>query len=319
VEDPAHPAVTDLAPGFVIFDEIYQFRDFSRDSVRVLMTLDTHSVDLAAAGVNPDTEDFPLTWSRRYGMGRVFYTALGHFESTWRDPRFSQMMLQAMLWLTGQTDGDATPRPAKRAAFLPNAIGNSASLDPRMTIAPGSLITLFGSNLTAGSALAGDPHKPPYKLAGSILKLNGVIVPLLYASPSQVNAYVPFDLEPNPTNFEVQLIAAGGGPSGTVTALLAPAAATPGVFSTTATRDAVTLWGTGFGPVQPDGDLQTTITKPTVTIAGQPAAVIFSGLAPGWIGLYQINVPIPVGINFPALLDLQFGGYEHRVVLNPQP
>ena len=319
VEDPAHPAVTALAPNVSLFDEIYQFRDFSRDSVRVLMTLDTHSVDLAAAGVNPDTEDFPLTWCRRYGMGRVFYTALGHFESTWRDPRFSQMMLQAMLWLTAQTDGDATPRPAKPPSFLPNAIGNSASLDPRMTIAPGSLITLFGSNLTAGSALAGDPHNPPYKLAGSTLKLNGVTVPLLYASPSQVNAYVPFDLQLHGTTFELQLIAAGGGPSGTVTAPLTAAEATPGVFTTTATRDAVTLWGTGFGPVQPSGDLQVTVIKPTIAIAGQPATILFSGLAPGWIGLYQINVPIPVGINFPALLDLQFGGYEHRVVLNPQP
>ena len=319
VEDPAHPAVTDLAPNVSLFDEIYQFRDFSRDSVRVLMTLDAHSVDLAAAGVNPNTEDFPLTWCRRYGLGRVFYTALGHFESTWRDPRFSQMMLQAMLWLTGQTDGDATPRPPKPPSFLPNAIGNSAGLEPRMTIAPGSLITLFGSNLTAGSTLAADPHNPPYKLAGSILKLNDITVPLLYASPSQINAYVPFDLEPQGTNFDLKLIAAGGGPSGTVTALLMAAEATPGVFTTTATRNSVTLWGTGFGPVQPSGDLQTTITKPTVTIAGQSATVLFSGLTPGWIGLYQINVAVPPAISFPALLDFQFGSYEHRVVLNPQP
>jgi type 1 glutamine amidotransferase len=142
VEDPTHPAATHLAPGFSLLDEIYQFRELSRDAVRVLMTLDAHSVDLAAPGTNPNTEDFPLAWCRRYGMGRVFYTALGHLESTWRDPRFSQMMLQAMLWLTGQTEGDATPRPAKPPSFLPDAIGNSAGLQPHMTIASGSLILL---------------------------------------------------------------------------------------------------------------------------------------------------------------------------------
>jgi type 1 glutamine amidotransferase len=72
VEDPQHPAVAQLSPGFSILDEIYQFRDFSRDHVRVLMTLDSHSVDLGAPGVNPATEDFPLAWTRTYGAGRVF-------------------------------------------------------------------------------------------------------------------------------------------------------------------------------------------------------------------------------------------------------
>lgn len=112
VEDPDHPAVSHLQPSFSILEEIYQFRDFSRDRVRVLMKLDTSSVDLRAPGTNPDTQDFPLAWCRQYGEGRVFYTALGHFESTWRDERFQQMLLQALLWLTGQVEGDATPRPA---------------------------------------------------------------------------------------------------------------------------------------------------------------------------------------------------------------
>ena len=317
VEDPAHPAVAHLAPGFSLLDEIYQFRDFSRDSIRVLMTLDTHSVDLSAQGVNPNTEDFPLAWCRRYGAGRVFYTALGHFESTWRDPRFSQMMLRAMLWLTGQTEADAAPRPPKPPAFLPDAIGNSAGLEPRMTIAPGSLITLFGSNLTAGSQSIGDPHDPPFKLAGTVLKLNDAGLPLLYASPSQINAYVPFHLDARGSNYDLQLTSAGGGPSGTVTVQLKAADATPGIFTATVTRQSVTLWATGLGPVQPSGDLQVTALQPTVTIAGQPAPVLFSGLAPGWFGLYQVNIRMPDGISFPAFLDFSFGTYQHRLVLNP--
>ncbi len=319
VEDPQHPAVTRLAPGFSILDEIYQFSDFSRDRVRVLLTLDTHSVDLGARGVNAGSEDFPLAWSSRYGAGRVFYTALGHFESTWRDPRFANMMLQAMLWLTGQVDGDASPRPAKQPSFLPDAIANSASFQPRMTIATGSLVTLFGSNLTTGSAVAADPQHPPYKLAGTTVKLNGTLVPLLYASASQINLYVPFDLEQHEGRYVLQLTAAGGGPSGTVTAALSATRFTPGIFTLTGNRTAVTLWGTGFGPVQPSGGLETTTTQPSASVGGVPSKILFSGLAPGWFGLYQINIELPPSITFPAFLDFQFDSYQARLILNPQP
>ena len=86
IEDPDPPAVRHLAPSFRIVDEIYQFREFSRDRVRVLMTLDTHSADIRATGVNRTDGDFALAWTREYGRGRVFYNALGHFDDTWRDP-----------------------------------------------------------------------------------------------------------------------------------------------------------------------------------------------------------------------------------------
>lgn len=100
IEDPDDPMVADLTPSFTILHETYQFRAFSRDRVHVLMSLDTGSVDLSAPGVNPDTTDFPVTWRRCYGQGRVFYTALGHFDDNWQDPRVRKMLLQAMLWLT---------------------------------------------------------------------------------------------------------------------------------------------------------------------------------------------------------------------------
>jgi type 1 glutamine amidotransferase len=101
VEDSDHPAVSALAPSFRIVDEIYQFRDFSRDRVNVLLSLDTASVDLGKEGVHRTDGDFALAWWRKYGEGRVFYTALGHFEDTWRDARFQKMIVNALLWMTG--------------------------------------------------------------------------------------------------------------------------------------------------------------------------------------------------------------------------
>ena len=101
IEDPDDPIAHDLYPSFRIVDEIYQFRDFSRDRVHVLMSLDTSSVDLSAPEVARDDGDFALAWRRDYGAGRVFYTALGHLSGTWLDERFQNMLLNALIWLAG--------------------------------------------------------------------------------------------------------------------------------------------------------------------------------------------------------------------------
>jgi type 1 glutamine amidotransferase len=102
VKDPNSPLVAHLAPSFRVRDEIYQVRNFAADRVHVLLALDTSSVDMSAPGINPGATEFPLAWTQSYGKGRVFYNALGHFDSTWTDPGIRKMMLQAMLWLTGQ-------------------------------------------------------------------------------------------------------------------------------------------------------------------------------------------------------------------------
>jgi uncharacterized protein (TIGR03437 family) len=311
VEDPAHPAMDRLAPSFSIMDEIYQFREFSRERARVLMTLDTRSVDLNAPGTNERTEDFPLAWCRQYGNGRVFYTALGHFESTWLDERFQKLMLQAMLWLTGQIDADATPRPPVPPQLASDGIANSASFEPRMTVSPGSLISIFGHNLTTGSVLGNDGGGASYKLAGTVVKLNGTPVPLLYASPNQVNAFVPLDLKPQP-GYALELSVAGGGLQGTGAARLDASEATPGIFTVTIGGNYLTLWGTGMGPVQQQGDFEVTRLSPAVKIAGTPGRVTYSGLAPGVMGLYQVNVELPANLPSPALVEFQLGGYQHQ-------
>lgn len=105
VEDTEHPATRHLPPRFEIADEIYQFRSWSRDQVHVLLSLDPDSVDMSAKGVNRTDRDFALAWTRRYGKGRVFYSALGHNPEVWRDERFTRHLLGGIRWAMGTADG----------------------------------------------------------------------------------------------------------------------------------------------------------------------------------------------------------------------
>ncbi len=102
VEDRDHFVTRGLEAQFRISDEFYQFRDFSRERVHVLIRLDTSTVDLNAPGVARDDGDFALAWVRDYGNGRVFYCSLGHSDETWRDERYLRLLTNALLLLTGQ-------------------------------------------------------------------------------------------------------------------------------------------------------------------------------------------------------------------------
>ena len=116
VEDRDHPITRGFGASFRIADEIYQFRDFSRDRVHVLLSLNTTSVDLSAPGVANPNGDFPLAWYRDYGDGRVFYTALGHPVETWLDERFQTLLTNAIKWLAGEKPLFRPPEAARRDA-----------------------------------------------------------------------------------------------------------------------------------------------------------------------------------------------------------
>jgi uncharacterized protein len=98
VEDAQHPAVAHLAPAFDITDEIYEWKTSPRASagVQVLFALDAHPPDGHPEQNQPG--DFPLSWTRLHGKGRVFYTALGHGDETWKDDRFQKHLLGAIRW-----------------------------------------------------------------------------------------------------------------------------------------------------------------------------------------------------------------------------
>jgi type 1 glutamine amidotransferase len=100
VEDRTHPATRHLPQSFRLHDEIYQFKDFSRQHVKVLMSLDTSTVDMTKRNVR--AKEFPLAWWRPYGQGKVFYTALGHRPEVWHDAKFQTMIVNAIRWAAGE-------------------------------------------------------------------------------------------------------------------------------------------------------------------------------------------------------------------------
>jgi type 1 glutamine amidotransferase len=111
VDDRTFPATKHFAPSFEITDEIYQLHRYSREKVRVLMTLDVSSVDLKAKNVERTDNDFAITWARQWGKGRVFASVLGHRAEVWDNPDIQKMWLEGIRWALGLTEGDTTSIP----------------------------------------------------------------------------------------------------------------------------------------------------------------------------------------------------------------
>jgi hypothetical protein len=122
VEDPTHPATRMLGAGWPLVDEFYLFgaapwdaaqpndnievlfknkipMGFSRDRVRVLLSLDTERMDLSKQPHLVRGGDYPQAWTREYGKGRSFYTSLGHRDDIWtNDPVFRAHISGGIRW-----------------------------------------------------------------------------------------------------------------------------------------------------------------------------------------------------------------------------
>src|SRR5437870_1822091 len=72
-QDSKHPATKMLPPVWHVKDEIYLLNGFARTNVHALLMLDKHPNDKTPS-------DYPISWCKTYGKGRVFYTSLGHRE-----------------------------------------------------------------------------------------------------------------------------------------------------------------------------------------------------------------------------------------------
>jgi type 1 glutamine amidotransferase len=114
VEDPSFPGMQQWPHSFILRDEIYQMRNYSRDKVRVLMRLDVSRLDMKNKNVHRTDGDFAVTWAKMYGKGRVYYTTLGHVEENWDKPEFQQMITEAITWAMGLENADVTSRPLPR-------------------------------------------------------------------------------------------------------------------------------------------------------------------------------------------------------------
>jgi uncharacterized protein len=111
VEDPTFPGMDLWPPAFVLRDEIYQLREYSRERLRVLLRLDARKIDLANRKVHRKDGDFAVAWAKMYGNGRVFYSTLGHPEENWDRADLQEMYVGAISWALKLKDADVTPRP----------------------------------------------------------------------------------------------------------------------------------------------------------------------------------------------------------------
>jgi len=100
--DRTNPVTRVWPESFRLQEETYQFRDFDATKSKVTMRLDTEHTDMTKKGIK--AKEFPLTWFRSYGKGRVFYTALGHRPEVWRDSRYQTMMVNAIRWASNTLD-----------------------------------------------------------------------------------------------------------------------------------------------------------------------------------------------------------------------
>jgi uncharacterized protein (TIGR03437 family) len=218
----------------------------------------------------------------------------------------------------------ATARPAVSAppSFTAAGVVDAASYRP--ALAPCGIFSIFGTGLAIGVEAA-STLPLPQTLASAQVLFDGKPTALFYASAGQINAQVPCELV-GATAAQVQ-VSVVGSVSARVTVALAPAA--PGVFTvsqdgkgtavvlhglppyapvTTADParpgEVVTLFATGLGAVQPfvptgwpapPQPLAMTANPISVTLGSVPARVLFSGLAPGFAGLYQVNFEVPAG------------------------
>ncbi|HTS51489.1 MAG TPA: IPT/TIG domain-containing protein [Bryobacteraceae bacterium] len=210
-----------------------------------------------------------------------------------------------------------------------NAVVNSASYTPQ--ISPGSLATLFGTHLAGSLTTASAPL--PKSLADVSITVNGRPAPILAVTSTQVNFQVPWETLPGSAQVVVNINGSAGN-----TLTVPVLAAAPGIFSDASGRavaqnsdyslntasnpikagGTIIAYLTGSGPVNvamSDGVAASPSPAPramsqtSATIGSLPAEVSFVGLAPGFVGLTQMNIVVPTGLasgDYP--LSVTIGG-----------
>jgi type 1 glutamine amidotransferase len=104
VERPEHALCKGVFPreGFFIKDEIYQMKDpYTRDGLQVLLSVDIEQSEAPRKPIKRKDRDFPLSWVKPYGQGRVFYSALGHNKAVFSNPMVLQHWLNGLQYVMG--------------------------------------------------------------------------------------------------------------------------------------------------------------------------------------------------------------------------
>jgi uncharacterized protein (TIGR03437 family) len=233
--------------------------------------------------------------------------------------------------------------PVVDATGVTNAAGASGQ-----GVAPGGLVSIFGTNLASSMAAAGTVPLS-MSLSGVSVTFNSAPAPVQFVRGGQISVQVPWGAGVTATQVvvtrddgvasapvSVQVAATApaiyniGGQAIAINSdgsLAAPAGAIPGIATHPAKigdPNGITILATGLGAVDAplaDGanssdQIRNTLTKPTVMIGGVAAQLVFSGLSPQFVGINQINVVLPAGspagISVP--LQLQMGTVNSNIV-----
>jgi uncharacterized protein (TIGR03437 family) len=231
-------------------------------------------------------------------------------------------------YITASQPGDATYAAAHLSfGFNVNpahptdvTVNQVLSATRGINFSPGSLFSILGNFMGSGTATGTPPL--PLSANGTVVRFNGSPCPLLYVSPTQINAQVPADAAPGLATVAVSY----NGTSASAT--MQVETASPGFFSilgfsiaiaqhadyssVTAASPArageiVTFYGTGIGPVSPavaSGQpapyppiLAVSTATYSATVNGINAPVSYLGLTPGLAGVMQLNLQIPTEID----------------------
>jgi type 1 glutamine amidotransferase len=104
IADPKFPGTNALAADTGMFEEWYSFKNFAPD-LHVILVQNTSRMD-GPAYARPN---YPSTWARMEGKGRVFYTSLGHREDVWQHPGFQAILVGGLQWALGRVEADVSP------------------------------------------------------------------------------------------------------------------------------------------------------------------------------------------------------------------
>jgi uncharacterized protein (TIGR03437 family) len=216
------------------------------------------------------------------------------------------------------------------AVALPSISSVVNAANGSQPVAPGGLISIYGQQMSPVT-LATNQIPLPTALAQSCVEVNGTPVPLLYVSSQQINAQLPNNVIGNAT----LVILTPGGESNsfyfTVSAT-APSIFLSGTAGPVTGLATVVLWNnhelvTPTNPIHPGDYVEIYLTGmgattpivgeglpapasplavaqswPSVTLGGAPLTVTYAGLAPGEVGVYQIDALVPPGV--PQGMDI---------------
>jgi len=294
-------------------------------SAQIVATFTNGDPPLPLTAIDPSTGIYSGTWTPRKASSQVTITA------SVSAPGYPG----ATVKIAGQVAPNSAP------VLAPNGTGDVFHPQVGAGLGPGNIIQIYGSGLASQKSTP-TTLPLPTTMGGTTVLIGGVKAPLFYISPEQINAQIPFELTagnqyqlivnangalttPQPIQLNAGTPAILNFSSGAVVAqhldgtlVLDSSPAAPGEY--------IVIYSSGLGATDipvPSGSASPSdpparvADQPVLTINGSPVGILFAGLTPGLVGLYQVNFQVPPGLqtgNYDLVLT-QSGTVSNKTVL----